>query len=60
MLEALLDKYADTGIEHIEDFKILTVPPFKEMGALKELVDAFGGKPGYQQAIHELEQELYA
>ena len=60
VLEALLDKYADTGIEHIEDFQILTIPPFKEMGSIKELVDVFGGKPAYKQAIHELEDALYA
>lgn len=59
VLEALLDKYADTGIEHIEDIKILQLDPFNRIGAPVELVKAFGGKPGYQQAIKELEQELY-
>lgn len=29
------------------------------LGAPVELVRAFGGKPGYQQAIHDLEAELY-
>ena len=60
VLEALLDKYADTGIEHIEDIKILQLDPFSQIGAPLELVKAFGGKPGYQQAIHELEDQLYA
>ncbi|WP_386412797.1 EcoAI/FtnUII family type I restriction enzme subunit R [Stutzerimonas stutzeri] len=60
VLEALLDKYADTGIEHIEDIKILQLDPFSQIGAPMELVKAFGGKPGYQQAIQELESELYA
>ncbi|MHB0804081.1 EcoAI/FtnUII family type I restriction enzme subunit R [Stutzerimonas nitrititolerans] len=60
VLEALLDKYADTGIEHIEDIKILQLDPFSQIGAPVELVKAFGGKPGYQQAIQELESELYA
>ena len=60
VLEALLDKYADTGIEHIEDIKILQLDPFSQIGAPVELVRAFGGKPGYQQAIQELESELYA
>lgn len=55
-----MDKYADTGIEHIEDIKILQLDPFSQIGAPVELVRAFGGKPGYQQAIQELESELYA
>jgi type I restriction enzyme R subunit len=60
VLEALLDKYADTGIEHIEDIKILQLDPFSQIGAPMELVKAFGGKAGYNKAIHELEDQLYA
>ncbi|HDY97719.1 MAG TPA: DEAD/DEAH box helicase [Pseudomonas sabulinigri] len=60
VLEALLEKYADTGIEHIEDIKILQLDPFSQIGAPIELVKAFGGKAGYTKAIHELEDELYA
>jgi type I restriction enzyme R subunit len=60
VLEALLDKYADTGVEHIEDIKILQLDPFKQIGAPIELVKAFGGKAGYAKAVHELEDELYA
>ncbi|MCY1442685.1 hypothetical protein D9M71_590640 [compost metagenome] len=60
VLEALLDKYADTGIEHIEDIKILQLDPFSQIGAPIELVKAFGGKAGYQTALSELEHELYA
>ncbi|WP_324726737.1 EcoAI/FtnUII family type I restriction enzme subunit R [Pseudomonas chlororaphis] len=60
VLEALLDKYADTGIEHIEDIKILQLDPFSQIGAPVELVKAFGGKAGYAKAVYELESELYA
>ena len=60
VLESLLEKYADTGIENIEDIKVLTLAPFSNMGSAVELVKAFGGKPAYIQALHELEQELYA
>ena len=59
VLEALLDKYADEGIEVIEERQILTITPFTEMGTEMELVKAFGGKQAYEQAIRELEQELY-
>lgn len=60
VLESLLEKYADTGIANIEDIKILTLDPFKNMGSASELVSAFGGKPAYMAALHELEQHLYA
>ena len=60
VLEALLDKYADAGIEPIEDRKVLQLPPFTELGAPVELLRAFGGKAGYAQALRELEQQLYA
>lgn len=60
VLVALLDKYADTGVENIEDIKILTLDPFRTMGSAPELISAFGGKPAYLQALKELEQELYA
>ena len=60
MLENLLEKYADTGIENIEDIKILTLDPFKDIGTASELVSAFGGKPAYMAAVFELEQYLYS
>jgi len=59
VLESLLEKYADTGIENIEDIKILTLDPFKALGTASELLSAFGGKPAYIAALHELEQNLY-
>lgn len=60
VLETLLDKYADTGIENIEDIKVLTLDPFKSMGSASELVSAFGGKSAYMAALYELEGYLYA
>jgi type I restriction enzyme, R subunit len=59
VLEALLEKYADTGIENIEDIKVLTIHPLSRLGTAPELVGAFGGKLQYLQALHELEEQLY-
>ena len=59
VLESLVDKYADAGIAPIEDPKVLTLSPFSQLGAPMELINAFGGKPGYQRALHELEDALY-
>lgn len=59
VLEGLLDKYADTGVEHIENTNILKLPPFDQLGAPMELINAFGGKPNYLSAVKELEDQLY-
>lgn len=59
VLEILLDKYADTGIESIEDIKILTLDPFTKLGTPPELVGSFGGKANYLSALKELENALY-
>jgi type I restriction enzyme R subunit len=60
VLEALLEKYADTGIENIEDPKVLQIDPFSKMGTPPELVKHFGDKAAYLRAVKELEDELYA
>jgi type I restriction enzyme, R subunit len=60
VLNALLDKYADEGIVPIEDFTILNVQPISEIGTPLEIIDAFGGRDQYLQAIRDMEQQLYA
>jgi type I restriction enzyme R subunit len=60
VLEALLEKYADEGVVNIEDLKVLRINPFDSLGTPTEIVnDFFGGKQKYEQAIRELEIELY-
>ncbi len=60
VLEALLDKYADEGVQNIEDLKVLRINPFDSIGTPTEIVNQFfGGKQQYEQAIRELEKELY-
>lgn len=59
VLETLLDKYADLGIEEIEKTEVLTQIPFPQMGTVIELVNAFGGKANYVKAVKALEDELY-
>ena len=59
VLEALLDKYADKGIVPVEKAAVLKVQPFSEMGTPMELIGHFGDRDAYQQALRELEAELY-
>lgn len=59
VLEALLDKYMNTGIYEIEKTEILQLDPFKKFGKPSKIAAYFGGKSGYIQAVRALEQELY-
>ena len=59
VLAALIEKYADAGIESIEDIKILTLDPFTRLGTAPELISSFGGKPAYLAALQDLERQLY-
>jgi len=61
VLSTLLDKYADSGVTEIESIHVLKVKPLDELGSPMEIAkNAFGGKDEYQQAIHELEAELFS
>ncbi|NCU41827.1 MAG: DEAD/DEAH box helicase [Candidatus Moranbacteria bacterium] len=60
VLDALLDKYADEGLEFIEDINILRIDPFITFGSPVEIVKEFGGRDRYFQAVEELEQQIYA
>lgn len=60
IINALLDKYADEGIENIEDLSVLRIEPFNEFGTPAEIVQLFGGRDKYLVAIEELEKVLYA
>jgi len=60
VLEALLDKYADEGIENMESLEVLQVKPLSDFGSTVEIVNGiFGSRDKYLTAIHELEVELY-
>ena len=60
VLENLLDKYTNQGLEHLEDINILTVNPFNKIGSPLEIIQEFGGKDQYFFAIRELEREIYS
>jgi type I restriction enzyme R subunit len=59
VLEELLKKYADEGIDHIEEPQVLTINPFSQYGTPYEIAQMFGGPDKYHQAIRELEFQLY-
>ena len=59
VLEALLDKYMNTGIYEIEKTEILKLDPFMKIGKPSKIAGYFGGKQGYLKAVQELEQAIY-
>ena len=59
MLNALLQKYAITGIRSVESLEILKVDPLSGFGTPVEIIRLFGDRSGYLAAIHELETALY-
>lgn len=59
VLQALLDKYADSGLRSVESLDILKVEPLTRFGTPVEIVKLFGGKDNYLAAIRHLETELY-
>ena len=59
VLEALLDKYANDGISQLENRKVLSLDPFRQMGSPASIAKLFGGNKQYLEAVKELEQEIY-
>lgn len=60
VLEALLDKYMNTGIYQIETTDILKLDPFQRYGKPSKIASYFGGKTGYLSAVKALEQVIYS
>ncbi|WP_447984957.1 EcoAI/FtnUII family type I restriction enzme subunit R [Nitrospira sp. Nam74] len=59
VLDALLQKYQDEGVTGLDDPRILKVAPFDVMGTPMELLKTFGGRNGFEKAVHELQSALY-
>lgn len=59
VLDALLDKYTDDGVENLENMSVLKVQPFDRIGTPMEIVKLFGGKSSYLAAVRGLESQIY-
>lgn len=60
VIDALLDKYADEGLEDIETASVLTLEPFIKYGSPAKIIKEFGGKKKFNKFIKELGYRLYA
>lgn len=59
VLEALLEKYKDYGISELENAEVLKLDPFRQYGKPAKIAQEFGGPKAYNEAIRELENEIY-
>lgn len=60
VLDALLTKYADESVLNLDDARVLAIPPLNTLGTPVQLVQAFGGKAGFENAVHEMQSALYS
>ena len=59
VLDALLAKYADEGVLNLDDATVLRISPFTKLGTPVQLINAFGGRDGFAEAVHDLQSALY-
>lgn len=59
VLNALLDKYAEDGLITIENTEVLKLDPLNNLGTPMELINSFGNKKNYLEALNELENHIY-
>ena len=59
VLDALLDKYMNEGVSQLENRKVLSLDPFRQMGSPASIAKMFGGNQQYFEAVKELEKNIY-
>lgn len=59
VLDALLEKYMNEGISQLENRKVLSLDPFRQMGSPATIARLFGGNQQYYDAVKELERNIY-
>ena len=59
VLFELVDRYRIAGIDEIVNWKVFKTPPFDKMGALKGIVQIFGGLDELKKAIQQIEAGIY-
>lgn len=61
ILDTLLTKYADSGLNDLENVDVLKVDPLTRYGTQVYIINTiFGGVTKYREAIKELEKAIYA
>ncbi|GAA3257139.1 hypothetical protein GCM10020258_17140 [Sphingomonas yabuuchiae] len=48
-----------TRVLNLDDTNVLRIPPLNTLGTPVQLIKAFGGKAGFEDAVHALQNEIY-
>ena len=60
VLEALLTKCQDEGmVGGLDNVIICKIPTLNQMGTPFQLIQPFGTRAGFEQAVHDLQSALY-
>ena len=59
IIEKLLDKYSEYGVDEIDSNSVLKLSPFSDFGTPIYIAKLFGGTKQYRQAVRELKQQIY-
>ena len=59
VIEALLEQYAETGVADIESLSVLDLSLFNKFGKKPKIIRMFNNRKGYEEAIKEIEKEIY-
>ena len=60
ILNELLTKYTDHGVNQLSDINILKIPPISNYGTVVEIARFFSGPEKLKQAMNQLQTLLYA
>ena len=59
VIDKILDKYCEKGIEEIENPAIITVDPLNKLGTPHEIINHFGDINAFNETIKFISKELY-
>lgn len=60
VLHDLLDKYAEHGIDQLDDLHVLEVPPLPRHGSPVDIAACFGGPSRLREVVTRLQDLIYA
>ena len=59
VIDALLEQYAESGVADIESLSVLDLSVFSKFGKKPKIIRLFNNRKGYDEAIMEIEKEIY-